>query len=127
MSERKIWQSEVIEKLRNELGDAGGVLVREIIQLYLAQARNLLAQIEVASRQSDEYQLRGLACSLKESTASVGGSRLAAVCDRIEHASSAELRSPGVWQDAQREFRLLELELASYLTELSETQRAIAS
>ena len=122
-----IWQSEVIGKLRNDLGDEDGVLVREIIQLYRAQAGSLLAQMEAASRQADEYQLRGLACSLKESSASIGGSRLAAVCDRIEHASSAELKSPAVWEDAQREFQLLERELASYLTELSATQRAVAS
>ena len=111
MSEMRVWQSDVIKKLRNQLGDEDGALVREIIQLYLVQARDLLAQLRVASRDADEYQIRGLAHSLKGSTATVGGDRLAAVCDRIEHASSAELASPDIWQDAQDEFELLAAEL----------------
>jgi HPt (histidine-containing phosphotransfer) domain-containing protein len=111
MSEMTVFQPEVIGKLRDQLGDEDGVLVREIIQLYLVQAWDLLAQMEVAARHSDEYQLRGLAHSLKGSTATVGGDRLAAVCDHIEHASSAELASPEVWLNAQREFELLVAEL----------------
>ena len=111
MSEMTVFRPEVIEKLRNQLGDKDGVLIHEIIQLYLVQAWDLLAQMEVAARHSDEYQLRGLAHSLKGSTATVGGGRLAAVCDHIEHASSAELASPEVWLDVQREFELLAAEL----------------
>ena len=49
MSEMTVLQPEVIEKLRDQLGDEDGVLVREIIQLYLVQARDLLAQLEVAA------------------------------------------------------------------------------
>jgi HPt (histidine-containing phosphotransfer) domain-containing protein len=111
VSEMTVWQPEVMEKLRSQLGDEDGVLVREVIQLYLVQAWDLLAQMEVAARHSDEYQLRGLAHSLKGSTATVGGGQLAAVCDHIEHASSAELSSPEVWLAAQREFELLAAEL----------------
>ena len=111
MSEMTVFQPDRIETLRDQLGDEDGVLVREIIQLYLVQAWDLLAQMEVAAQHSDEYQLRGLAHSLKGSTATVGGSRLAAVCDHLEHASSAELASPDVWLPAQREFELLAAEL----------------
>jgi HPt (histidine-containing phosphotransfer) domain-containing protein len=111
MSEMTVFQPDRIETLRDQLGDEDGVLVREIIQLYLVQAWDLLAQMEVAAQHSDEYQLRGLAHSLKGSTATVGGSRLAAVCDHLEHASSAELASPDVWRPAQREFELLAAEL----------------
>ena len=111
MSEMTVFQPDRIERLRDQLGDEDGVLVREIIHLYLVQAWDLLAQMEVAAQHSDEYQLRGLAHSLKGSTATVGGGRLAAVCDRIEHASSAELASPEVWRSAQREFELLATEL----------------
>jgi HPt (histidine-containing phosphotransfer) domain-containing protein len=114
MSETTIWQPDAIEKLRDQLGDEDGVLVREIIQLYLVQARELLAQLEVAARQADEYQIRGLAHSLKGSTATVGGGRLAAACDQIEHASSAELGCPEVWPCVQREFELLAAELERY-------------
>ena len=111
MSETTVFEPERIEKLRDQLGDEDGVLVREIIQLYLVQAWDLLAQMEVAAQHADEYQLRGLAHSLKGSTATVGGGRLAAVCDQLEHASSAELSSPEVWLTAQREFELLAAEL----------------
>jgi HPt (histidine-containing phosphotransfer) domain-containing protein len=111
MSEMTVWQPEVIEKLRKQLGDDDGVLVGEIIQLYLVEAWDLLAQMEVAGRHFNENQLRALAHSLKGSTATVGGGRLAAACDRIEHASTAELGFPEVWQGAQREFELLAAEL----------------
>ena len=111
MSEMTVFKPEMMERLRDQLGDEDGVLVREIIQLYLVQAWDLLAQMEVAAQHSDEYQLRGLAHSLKGSTATVGGGRLAAVCDHLEHASSAELASPEVWLTAQREFELLAAEL----------------
>jgi HPt (histidine-containing phosphotransfer) domain-containing protein len=114
MSETTIWQPDAMETLRDQLGDEDGILVREIIQLYLVQARDLLAQMEVAARQADDYQLRGLAHSLKESTATVGGGRLAAACDQIEHASPAELGSPEVWPCVQREFELLAAELERY-------------
>ena len=114
VTETAVWQPEAIEKLRDQLGDEPGVLVREIISLYLVQARDLLAQMEVAARQSDEYPLRGMAHSLKGSTATVGGARLAAVCERIEHASSAELRCPDLVRSAQQEFERLAVELERY-------------
>jgi HPt (histidine-containing phosphotransfer) domain-containing protein len=111
VSDIAIWQPEVIEKLRSQLGDQDGAMVREIIQLYLVQGWDLLAQLEVAARHADEASLRALAHSLKGSSATVGGGRLVAVCDRIEHATSAELSSPEVWQAAQHEFELLRTEL----------------
>jgi HPt (histidine-containing phosphotransfer) domain-containing protein len=106
-----IWQPEVVEKLRSELGDEDGVLVREIIQVYLVQAWDLLAQLEVAARRADEDQLRALAHWLKGSTATIGGGRLAAECDRLEHAGSAELAASEAWQGVRREFDLLATEL----------------
>jgi HPt (histidine-containing phosphotransfer) domain-containing protein len=114
MSEGRVWQPEVIEKLRDQLGDDDGVMVREIIKVYLVQARELLTQMKVAAQESDEYQLRGLAHSLKGSSATVGASRLATACDRIEHASAAELASPEVCQCALHEFELVVAELERY-------------
>jgi HPt (histidine-containing phosphotransfer) domain-containing protein len=114
MSNGRVWQPEVLEKLRDQLGDDDGVMALEVIKVYLVQARELLAQIEVAARESDEYQLRGLAHSLKGSSATVGASRLAAVCERIEHASSAELASPEISVRVAQEFQLLSAELERY-------------
>jgi HPt (histidine-containing phosphotransfer) domain-containing protein len=111
MSDQAVWQPEVIERLRSQLGDQDGVMIREIIQLYLVQAWDLLAQMEVAAQNGDEKSLRALAHSLKGSSATVGGGRLAGVCDRIEHGSSAELGSAGIWRTAQQEFELLGTEL----------------
>lgn len=114
MSDGRVWQPEVLEKLRDQLGDDDGVMALEIIKVYLVQARELLAQIEVAARESDEYQLRGLAHSLKGSSATVGASRLAAVCERIEHASAAELASPEISACVAQEFQLLAAEFERY-------------
>jgi HPt (histidine-containing phosphotransfer) domain-containing protein len=111
VSDIAIWQPQTIDKLRSQLGDQDGAMVREIIQLYLVQGWDLLAQLEVAARHADETSVRALAHSLKGNSATVCGSRLVAVCDRIEHATSAELGSAEVWRAAQHEFELLRTEL----------------
>ena len=119
MSEQQVWQPEVIEQLRRQLGDEDGTMVREIIQLYLVQGWTLLCQMEVAGRNLDEHQLRGLAHSLRGSSATVGGGRLAAACDQIEHASPTEITSPELWQRAQQEFHLLTAELERHFPVLA--------
>ena len=56
----------------------------DLIALYLVQGRELVGQIEAAGAAPDVIRLRAAAHKLKGSTATIGGDRLAAVCQRIE-------------------------------------------
>lgn len=78
------WRPEVLSRLGEQLGDDAGVMLGEIVQLYLRQSRETLRQMEAAAVLGEAEQLRSLAHSLKGSTATVGGARLAAVCQDIE-------------------------------------------
>ena len=112
MSRTVVWRREVIATLREHLGDDDGSLVDEIFQLYLVQARDLLAQMEDAATRLDEDLLRALAHSLKGSTATVGGDQLAAVCQRLESEGCSERHQ--VLQSARQEFELLADEVAHH-------------
>jgi HPt (histidine-containing phosphotransfer) domain-containing protein len=119
MAEASVFQGQVLEALRDQLGDEGGELVREILQRYLKQAQDLVAQIEIAGTSLEVDRLRALAHKLKGSTATLGGARLAAVCQRIELAQDADFDFPGAAQDVRREFELLAGELTLTLASLS--------
>jgi HPt (histidine-containing phosphotransfer) domain-containing protein len=114
MSAKTVFQARAIEALRLQLGDEGGRLLRDIIELYLEQARDLVAQIEAEDATVDCERLRALAHKLKGSTATVGGDRLAAACQRIESAQSAGFDARSATQAVRQEFDMLAQELAHY-------------
>ena len=118
MSSTTVFRAETLDSLRRQLGDAGGDLVAELIALYLVQGRELVGQIETAGEAPDLIRLRAAAHKLKGSTATLGGDRLAAVCQRIEVAPPAELDLDGVTQEVRRQFEQLATELAHYRSSL---------
>ena len=118
MSATTVFRAETLDSLRRQLGDAGGDLVAELIALYLVQGRELVGQIEAAGAAPDLIRLRAAAHKLKGSTATIGGDRLAAVCQRIEVVPPAELDLDGVTQEVRREFEQLATELARYRSSL---------
>ncbi len=118
MSSTTVFRAATLDSLRRQLGDAGGDLVAELIALYLVQGRELVGQIEAAGEAPDLIRLRAAAHKLKGSTATLGGDRLAAVCQRIEVAPPAELDVDSVTQEVRREFEQLATELAHYRSSL---------
>lgn len=122
MSATTVFRAETLDSLRRQLGDAGVDLVAELIALYLVQGRDLVGQIEAAGAAPDPIRLRAAAHKLKGSTATLGGDRLAAVCQRIEVAPSADLDADNnlntVTQEVRREFEHLATELARYRSAL---------
>ncbi|HEY5846647.1 MAG TPA: Hpt domain-containing protein [Microlunatus sp.] len=119
MSANTVFRTETMDSLRRQLGDYGGVLVGELIALYLVQGRDLVVQIEAAGSVPDLVRLRAAAHKLRGSTATLGGDRLAAVCQQIEAAPPAELDVDGALEQVRREFEQLAAELARYRSSLS--------
>ncbi|MET1007883.1 MAG: Hpt domain-containing protein [Propionibacteriaceae bacterium] len=115
-----VFRTETLDSLRRQLGDAGGDLVAELIALFLVQGRELVGQIETAGAAPDLIRLRAAAHKLKGSTATLGGDRLAAVCQRIETPPPAELDLDvdGVAHEVRREFEQLAAELTHYRSSL---------
>jgi HPt (histidine-containing phosphotransfer) domain-containing protein len=118
MSPTTVFRPETIDSLRHQLGDGGGDLVTELISLYLVQAGDLVGQIESAGRASDLSLLRAAAHKLRGSTATLGGDRLAAACQRIEGTPASELDVDDAIQQVRRELGQLSAELAAYRSAL---------
>ena len=120
MSAKIVFQAKTMETLRHQLGDEGDGLLRDIIQRYLEQSRDLVAQIEAADATGDPKRLRALAHKLKGSTATLGGDRLAAACQRIEDAQPAGCDARSATQEVRQEFEMLAHELAYYRRSLKD-------
>ena len=121
MSTTTVFRADTINSLRRQLGDAGGDVVAELIGLYLVQGRELVGQIEAAGAAPDPIMVRAAAHKLKGSTATLGGDRLAAVCQRIEVAPPAELDVGGATREVRQEFELLAAELTRYRSSIPAT------
>ena len=101
------WRPEVLSRLGEQLGDDAGVMLGEIVQLYLRQSRETLHQMEAAAVVGEADQLRSLAHCLKGSTATVGGARLAAVCQDIELGRQQGPELPELVWVVRQEFDVL--------------------
>jgi HPt (histidine-containing phosphotransfer) domain-containing protein len=108
------WQPEVLEGLRRQLDDEHGVMIAEIVALYLSQAADLLDKMSVAVEDADTNQLSELAHSLKGSTLAVGGARLAVLCSRIELGAYPERQLVNAVQSVRDEYDALAAALSSH-------------
>jgi HPt (histidine-containing phosphotransfer) domain-containing protein len=108
------WQPEALEGLRSQLGDEQGVLIAEIVALYLSQAPDLLDQMSAAVADPDPSRLPELAHSLKGSTLAVGGARLAMLCSRIELGAYPESQLADAVQRVREEFGVLAAAISSH-------------
>ena len=109
------WQPEVLESLRSQLGDTQGVMIAEIVALYLRQAADLLDKMSVAVGEPNASEVRELAHSLKGSTLAVGGARLAALCSQIELGAYSEHQLGEAVQSVRDEFGALTAAMASHI------------
>ena len=108
------WQPEVLQELGRQLDDEQGVMIAEIARLYLSQATDLLDKMSAAVRDPDTSQLTELAHALKGSTLTVGGARLAVLCERIELGAYAEDQLGQAVQTVRDEFGVLAAAISSH-------------
>ncbi len=106
-----VWEPEVMARLGYELGDEDGSILDAIVSVYLSQARDLVDRLGAAAEASDAVTLREVAHSLRGSTLTVGGARLAALCKRIELAGPL-VEAQDAARSVPEEFEALECRLA---------------
>jgi HPt (histidine-containing phosphotransfer) domain-containing protein len=103
--DQAVWEPGVLENLSRHMG-GDDTLLCQLISIYLRQGRDLLDQLEAAAEDSDPEALREAAHALKGSTLTVGGCRLAAVCEAVERGQSDEWIVQGA-AGVRREFDAL--------------------
>jgi HPt (histidine-containing phosphotransfer) domain-containing protein len=106
-----VWEPEALARLGYELGDSDGSVLDAIVSLYLTQGRELVDRLVAAAEASDAVTLRDVAHSLRGSTLTVGGARLAAICKRVELAGSL-VEAQDAARSVPEEFEALEGRLA---------------
>lgn len=121
----RVLEPAVLQTLGEQLGDADGTMLDQIVAVYLAQGRTLVHRLRAAAEASDEFALREAAHSLRGSTLAVGGARLAAVCERIE-VTDRLVEAQDAARSVPQEFQALADQLAgrassTHPTELSDS------
>ena len=76
---------QVLEGLREALGDVSGEFITGLVVVYETQAVELMAEMADAAEDADAQRLSSAAHSLNGSSAEVGGHRLAGLCAKLEH------------------------------------------
>ena len=85
-----VWDPAVLLDLQDQLDDADGALCRDIIAAFLQQGRQLVDRLERLAAAADRAGLLAGAHSLRGSTLTVGGTRLAELCGQLERGELAE-------------------------------------
>jgi HPt (histidine-containing phosphotransfer) domain-containing protein len=88
----------VLDELAESVGGDRGFVV-ELIDTYLTDAAQHVAEVETAIDGSDATALVRPAHTLKSSSATLGAARLAATARRLEMAGRAEALGDGVRDD----------------------------
>jgi HPt (histidine-containing phosphotransfer) domain-containing protein len=104
---------QVLDGLREALGDVSGEFITGLVVVYETQAGELMAELADAAEDEDAQRLSSAAHSLKGSSAEVGGHRLAGLCAKLEHWDG----SP---DDLLPVVATIRTELAALLVELRE-------
>lgn len=106
---------EALEHLQESLDDVGGDFIRSLTLVFEGQAAELMTEISSAADEGDLSRLQRAAHSLKGSSATLGGTRLAGICEELEHgdgpAEAVLLRVA----EAQAELQAFQSELRSFL------------
>jgi HPt (histidine-containing phosphotransfer) domain-containing protein len=87
----------VLDHLRSALGDVSGAFAARLIAKFVSQSQLLMIDLERASEHDDRSGIAFAAHTLRGSSGSVGGRRLADLCDEVEHwQGTAAERAPKV-------------------------------
>lgn len=101
--------TESFENLENAMGGK----VSEIIDAFLADTPNYIRQIENSVKQKDWIALMGVAHSLKGSSRNLGANMFASICREIEDLAQedevTELQANKLFADLQNEFSQVEI------------------
>jgi HPt (histidine-containing phosphotransfer) domain-containing protein len=106
---------QVLEGLREALGDVSGEFITGLVVVYETQAGELMAELVDAAEDADAKRLSSAAHSLKGSSAEVGGHRLAGLCAKLEHWDGSPDDLPPVVATIRTELAALLVELREFV------------
>lgn len=107
----------MLESLRQSLDDTSGDFIRSLVHVYQGQSAQLMAQIVAAAEQGDLPRLREAAHSLKGSSATLGGTRLADMCEVLESGDVTREAAVAKVADVRAELSTFQSELTRFLSE----------
>ena len=101
----------------NELTDSDAASIRELVDLFFKQTTQQLAQLEAAVRANKADDVRRVAHSCVGASATLGMTRFVPLLRELEKqgASGALTTAAQVYEDAAREFKLIQNFLAAQL------------
>jgi HPt (histidine-containing phosphotransfer) domain-containing protein len=102
----------------NELTDSDADSIRELVDLFLKQTTQQLAQLEAAVRVNKADDVRRVAHSCAGASATLGMTRFVPMLRELEKqgASGTLTTAAQVYEDAAREFKLIQDFLATQLS-----------
>ena len=105
----------VLQHLQMAVADHSGAFVARLVATYGLQSETQVVDLERAASARDLTGLRFAAHSLKGGSATMGGVRLAALCQELEHWTGSLDELTGLVRTVRLEADQLRAELASYL------------
>jgi HPt (histidine-containing phosphotransfer) domain-containing protein len=101
----------------NDLTDGNADSIRELVDLFFKQTTQQLAQLEAAVRANKAEDVRRVAHSCAGASATLGMTRFVPLLRELEKqgASGALTTAAQVYEDAAREFKLIQNFLAAQL------------
>ena len=101
----------------NDLTEGNADSIRELVDLFLKQTTRQLAQLEAAVRANKADDIRRVAHSCAGASATLGMTRFVPLLRELEKqgASGALTTAAQVYEDAAREFKLIQNFLAAQL------------
>jgi CheY-like chemotaxis protein len=101
----------------NDLTEGNADSIRELVDLFLKQTTQQLAQLEAAVRANKADDVRRVAHSCAGASATLGMTRFVPLLRELEKqgASGALTTAAQVYEDAAREFKLIQIFLAAQL------------
>ena len=101
----------------NELTEGNADSIRELVDLFLKQTTRQLAQLEAAVRANKADDVRRVAHSCAGASATLGMTRFVPLLRKLERqgASGTLITATQVYEDAAREFKLIQNFLAAQL------------
>ena len=104
----------ILDRLGTALGDKTGAFCGRLITAYLNQAHVLVREIEAAHVNEDLAALTFTAHTLKGSSGTVGGLRLAELCAELERWVGSPLNAGSLVNAIRLEAEALDKDLAAY-------------
>ncbi|GIV77840.1 MAG: hypothetical protein KatS3mg050_2234 [Litorilinea sp.] len=123
---------QALAELHEDLGEAAGQFLPNLLQEYQTNAARLIAQMELALRNGDQRTLHRAAHTLHSTSSMFGASRLAELCLRLEQLAQENGKEPSPhdtaspnWHEQRRLVAEIQAEFSRVQVALQEATRLL--